>query len=178
MKVYLWSVLVPYFQIMTLIQDKFFKRKSQNFIAMMKNSRATAIQRRFVSYLKKESSDSGCKTQSLIKQCLNLRLSIGGSGIYDHAKNVCGHFFSVLAKPYRMRNKCLDYLANITNIQRRWRKHMFRVGTASQEIQFQWAKQVTRLVDQKSEYEAMGIQYNLENLEYISTDIKESIFKH
>lgn len=131
MKVYLWSVLIPYFQIMTLIQDKFFICKSQNFIAMMKNSRATTIQRKFVQYLKEEASESRCKTESLVKQALNLRFSIGGVGVYDHAKNVCGHLFSALVKPYSIRNKCMEYLRNITNIQRRWRKHMFRVGIAS-----------------------------------------------
>ena len=114
----------------------------------------------------------------IIRNVLANRCSVFKKCIKSDARQTLKEFMSVIINPMKTKNYCLNFILGIRNMQRRWIKHLKIKKDAVENLLEQWNSELMRLVSEKDKYNSMGIYYNLDNLKYISTEVKKDICIH
>jgi ribonucleotide reductase alpha subunit len=113
-----------------------------------------------------------------VRNIFRLRSSVLRAHFYDMAKEVVGEFIDSLIMPYKTKYMCLQFILGIKNMQRRWLKHLEKKREVLEHFELMWEKFLIRLADREEDYKKMGITYNLENVKFISMEVRGKIAAH
>jgi hypothetical protein len=113
-----------------------------------------------------------------VRNIFRLRSSVLRAHFYDMAKEVVGEFIDSLIMPYKTKYMCLQFILRIKNMQRRWVKHLEKKREVLENFESMWGKFLIRLADREEDYKKMGITYNLDNVKFISREVRGKIGAH
>ena len=71
-----------------------------------------------------------------------------------------------------------DFNSGIKKMQIRWRRHLSVKKLAIEQITSMWSKEIITLVEKQADYKAMGVNYNMDNLELIDYDLRMEIIRY
>jgi hypothetical protein len=159
-------------------QRLYMIHKNKALIYFMTDTKITRIQRAFRKrYKDPEVRRDNNKTNIIM--ALRLRCAMFRYSTYHKAMDRCGGFFTYIIQVLRLRTTFTKYQGYIENIQKRWRTHLKLKKDAREHLENVWAKQVMFMVESGEAFKTdYGITFNMENLKYISADIKHAIFDH
>jgi hypothetical protein len=87
-------------------------------------------------------------------------------------------FFKEIVAPWRILSLQLQYILIIKRIQKSFKRHLAMKKHWVSVIENAWSKELMRLVDKEQEYKEMGLNYDLDNLNLLNTDVRVAICTH
>jgi hypothetical protein len=87
-------------------------------------------------------------------------------------------FFKETVTPWRMLSMQLQHILIIKRIQKSFKKHLAMKKHWVSVIENAWSKELMRLVDKEQEYKEMGLNYDLDNMNLLNTDVRVAICTH
>ena len=170
-KMYFWCIIFSTYKKLEVIKKLFRECKFRIIEKKMKARCATRMQI-IVKFQMNIMSIPKHRNRKLVHGAQKLFCSLIYENVHEKAKIMTGSFMLSIIGPWKIKVFTLNYIQTIKNVQRKTMDTVKVKKTAIEEVDNLWSKELIKLVENIDEQNEMGIFYNLENLKYITPEIR------